>query len=158
MCVSRGRVARGIAALGTAKEETPCQEMHHYVRAQVQSPHNGDLPGNQTKVLRSLHLSACICNTSFYLSSSSFYLPTFWALRRQASVNKLNCHLTVGLLSGFNTAGQRGRSYSEHSGTCPRLAVGMVWFHMPFLLQYPKDHPVDREFYLSGLVSVLFSI
>ena len=49
-------------------------------------------------------------------------------------------------------------SYSEHSGTCPRLAVGKVWFPMPFLLQYPKDHPVDREFYLAGVVSVLFSI
>lgn len=47
--VWRGRAAVGIAALATAKEKIPCQEMHHYIRAHVQSPHNADLPGNQTK-------------------------------------------------------------------------------------------------------------
>lgn len=49
MYVWRGRGALGTAAPATAKEEIPCQEMHHYIRAQVQSQHHGDLPGNQAK-------------------------------------------------------------------------------------------------------------
>lgn len=49
MCVHREKVAVGIAAPATGQEEIPCQEMHHYIRAHVQSPRDGDLPGNQTK-------------------------------------------------------------------------------------------------------------
>lgn len=49
VCVHRERVAVGIAAPATAKEEIPCQEMNHCIRTHVQSPRDGDLPGNQTK-------------------------------------------------------------------------------------------------------------
>lgn len=49
MCLWRERTAIGIAAPATAKQEIPCQEVHHYIRAHVQSPRDGDQAGNQTK-------------------------------------------------------------------------------------------------------------
>lgn len=53
------------------------------------------------KVQRSLHRPICICNTFFYLSSSSSYLPKFWARRRKASAKKLNSAISVGLCLGW---------------------------------------------------------
>lgn len=47
ICVWRKHRA-GTEAPETAEEEIPCQKMHHYIRAPVQSPYHGDQPGNQS--------------------------------------------------------------------------------------------------------------
>lgn len=152
MCLGRGRITVGIAAPARAKKELLCQEMHHYITAHVQSPRDGDLPGNQTKcwgLFTGQPASVTPYSTSLPLLSVSAKSGLWEGTPQQIS-------WTPPFDSEFalwaeTLQGSGGGRPSLSTQAPPSRAVGEDLVHKPFLLQYPKSGCAYRKSCLSVL-------